>query len=71
MATLQASKVILMKNVPLDKSYENTLYFESESQQTTFFLNRANHTLENLSFIRETSEMKIPIPYSHIYETII
>lgn len=44
------TKIRLIKNCPLDKNYENTIYFTSIAQQTTYFTN----TLNGLLFDKNT-----------------
>ena len=44
--------VKLFKNCPLDKSYENTIYFASVSAQTTYFSSLTGYTFNNQSYQR-------------------
>lgn len=46
MYILPNTKIRLIKNCPLDKNYENTIYFTSLAQQTTYFMS----TLQGLLF---------------------
>lgn len=47
-------QVRLLANVPLDSNYENTLYFESELAQRTYFLGLTPiHTMSNATRIRD------------------
>lgn len=44
--------VKLFKNCPLDKSYENTIYFASASAQTTYFSSLSGYTFNNQTYQR-------------------
>lgn len=47
-------QVKLLANVPIDETYENTLYFESESAQRTYFLGLTPiHTMTNATRVRD------------------
>ena len=44
--------VKLFKNCPLDKSYENTLYFATAAAQTTYFSGLTGYTFQNQTYQR-------------------
>lgn len=46
------STVKLFKNCPLDKSYENTIYFASVSAQTNYFSSLTGYTFTNQTYQR-------------------
>lgn len=46
------SDLALLHDVPLDPDYENTLYFDSVSQQTNYFWAKRVHTFSKLSYVR-------------------
>lgn len=47
-----STNIKLLKNVPLDKSYEHTIYFSSESAQQSYFSGLAKHSLTAQSYQR-------------------
>lgn len=46
------TNIRLLTNVPLDKKYENTLYFSDVYKQNQYFLNRTKHTLTSQTYQR-------------------
>lgn len=59
MASEQLTQVYLL-NVPLDKSYQHTLYFETESDQAHYFLSKREAEASNLSYQRKDSFIRFP-----------
>ena len=58
----------ILYDVPLDNTYKNTLYFESENQQISFFLGKARITLDNLSYQRvPEGRLRVQLNPSDIY----
>lgn len=50
---IQPNTVIrILKNVPLDKTYEHTIYFSDVSSQITYFSSKAKHVLSNQTYQR-------------------
>ena len=61
------STVRLLKNCPLDKTYDHTLYFASKSAQTTYFegLTKSpsgTYTFTEYSYIRKNRGIKVQLP---------
>lgn len=46
------TNIIILRNCPLDKSYEHTLYFENTSEQASYFKSLRKHTLTKQSYQR-------------------
>lgn len=46
------STIKILRNVPLDNTYEHTIYFESSSAQSSFFTGKAKYTFEAQSYQR-------------------
>lgn len=46
------SDLYLLNNVPLDDTYEHTLYFDSSSAQTSYFIGRRKYSLTGQSYQR-------------------
>lgn len=49
------TEIRFLLNVPLDPSYENTLYFDTIAQQTSYFLAKSVRTLTNYSYQRKNA----------------
>lgn len=52
--------VKLLAGIPLDNSYTHTVRYADRSAQTTAFAAKAAHTYEHLTYIRETSRIRVP-----------
>ena len=46
------TNIKLLKNVPLDTSYEHTIYFSSASDQSTYFASLVKYNLTNYTYQR-------------------
>lgn len=51
-----SSDLILLKGVPLDNTYQNTLYFNNQDNQYNYFIGKKAHTLNKQSYQRVTSK---------------
>lgn len=51
-----SSEIILLKGVPLDNTYQNTLYFTNADTQYSYFSGKKAHTLTKLQYQRVTSK---------------
>lgn len=47
------TNIRLLKNVPLDNTYNHTLYFSSKSSQSNYFIGLEKYNLSNYSYIRK------------------
>ena len=62
------STIILCKNVPLDDTYEHTIYFDTASAQETYFKSKAIVTLDNQTYQRvERGKMRVAVMAETIY----
>ena len=52
MATDKATTLRMLSGVPLDKSYEHTIYWESKTAQERGFLSKVKKSYNNLSYQR-------------------
>lgn len=60
MAYIQPNSTIrLLQNCPLDKTYDHTIYFASESAQATYFSSLASFTYSNASYVRKNRAIKV------------
>lgn len=46
------TNIVILRNCPLDNTYEHTLYFEDEATQTTYFKGLRKHNLTKQSYQR-------------------
>lgn len=60
-APIPDGQVKILKGVPLDASYNHTIYFASAAAQTSYFSALAKYSYTQLMYIRETRRVRIPI----------
>lgn len=58
----------ILRSVPLDSSYTDTLDFSSVSAQTTYFLSKAKYTNVNMTPIRMQNAVRVGITADHLYD---
>lgn len=58
----------ILKDVPLDNTYTDTLDFSSASAQYTFFSGKAKYSYMNMSPNRLTNQIKVPTNYDNLYD---
>lgn len=62
------STIILCKNVPLDNTYEHTIYFANVGEQTSYFTSKAIVTLNAQTYQRvERGKMRVQVNAESIY----
>lgn len=62
------STIILCKNVPLDNTYQHTIYFANATAQATYFQSKAIVTLNNQTYQRvERGKMRVQVNAEEIY----
>ena len=66
---MEFTSVYLM-NVPLDKDYAHTIYFEDPAAQQIYFRDRTKekHKYENCTYQRKDSTIRIPAHIDSLYE---
>lgn len=62
MPDLNISKIKLL-NVPLERDYKHTLYFDSLELQQTYFNTRVIKTFDDFTYIKKESAFVIDMPY--------
>lgn len=62
------TSVKVLKSVPLDKSYKDTLDFSSVSSQIDYFSSKTKYTFTNLTPIRLQNAIRLPITADKLYE---
>lgn len=60
--------VRLLKSVPLDNSYSDTLTFDTAADQTSYFLSKAKFTANELTYQREELYVDYPAKYDDVYD---
>ena len=59
----------ILKNVPLDPTYEHTIWFDAESDQTDFFLSKVKYSLSAQSYQRlQRGYMRVNINAESLYD---
>lgn len=53
------STIRLLAGCPLDKTYDHTIYFASQSAQTSYFQSLTKYTYTNYSYIRQLRTIKV------------
>lgn len=63
------SDIWLLKDIPLDNSYEHTLYFGSKSAQTSYFTSNAKYHLTEYSYQRnQRGYVRCSQPVNNLYD---
>ena len=63
-----STKVILLKDCPLDQSYENTIYFETITDQTNYFKSLKHREYSQYTYQRATrGVIKVQSPVAELY----
>lgn len=63
------SKIILCNNVPLDNTYQHTIYFANANAQTNYFLSKAKATLQEQTYQRVVKgKMRVQRTADSIYD---
>lgn len=55
-----ATNVYLCKNVPLNNTYQDTIQFNSQTEQAQYFYDHAYIRFDNFSYQRELSAIRVP-----------
>lgn len=67
-APVPDGEVKVLRGVPLDANYSNTLYFASAAAQSSYFASTAKYTYPQLMYVRETRRVRIPIAADSIFD---
>ena len=63
------SSIRLFKNLPLYRDNYNTIYFDTQNAQLSYFISKASNTLSGNSFVRtNTNRIKVALPYKSVYD---
>ena len=67
-APIPDGQVKILKGVPLDASYNHTIYFASAAAQTSYFSALAKYSYSHLMYIREKRRVQVPIAADSIMD---
>lgn len=63
------TNIRILKNVPLDTSYDHTIWFDSASDQSTYFIGKQKYNLANYTYQRvNNGTMKVGIEADNLYD---
>ncbi len=63
------SNIRILHNVPCDKDYTNTLFFNSLADQTAYFIGQTRHNLGNQYFARMANGLaRVEVPIGNMYD---
>lgn len=67
-APIPDGQVKILKGVPLDASYNHTIYFASAAAQTSYFSGKAKYSYTQLMYVRETRRVRVLIAADSIMD---
>lgn len=62
------TKLYVLKDIPLDNTYTDTLTFGSLSEQVSWFQSKAKYHWENMTTIRLNNVIRIPVVADNVYD---
>lgn len=63
------STIVLCKNLKIDNSYSDTIYFSSASAQAAYFKSKAIATIDNNTYVRKgLGKVRVGIPIASLYK---
>lgn len=63
------SNIRILKDIPLDTTYTHTLYWESESEQSAYFISKQKYNLTNQSYQRvNKGTMRVNVAADNLYD---
>lgn len=62
------TNVRILRNVPLDNTYNDTLTFNSVSAQVSYFQNKTKHILTDLGPVRMQNAIRVPLTADDLYD---
>lgn len=61
--------VVILKTIPLNKSYENTVYYSDKNAQYNAFIKYKKYSLANYSYQRvNTGTLRVELKYENLYD---
>lgn len=68
MVIVPDTTVKLLKNVPLNNTYQHTIYFSSLANQSAFFSGKQKFSLSNYSFVKTTQALRVGLSIGQLYD---
>lgn len=69
MAYIAPDSIIrILRNVPLDNTYKDTILFDSTANQTTYFTNKAKYSYLECSYLRKENKIRVAIKADNLYD---
>lgn len=62
------SIITILKDIPLDNTYTNTLYFASASAQSSYFASKAKYTFSNYTYLRKEQVIRVETKVDNLYD---
>lgn len=59
---------IFLDGIPLEPDYQNTAYFETAADQYLWFLSHRFRVFTRCTFIRDTQQIRLNVPYADVYK---
>jgi hypothetical protein len=68
MTIIPNTEVRLLSSVPLNNSYEHTLYWKTAQDQNNYFLSKSRYYFNDFTYQRDTQSVRVPMPYDSVYD---
>lgn len=62
------SRIRILKSVPLDNTYRNTIFFVNANAQTTYFVTKVKHSFDNFTYLRPQRAIKVALNAENLYD---
>lgn len=62
------SKVYILRGVKLDSTYQNTIHFNSRSEQQSFFIGKAKYQFNNYSYLRKERAIRVEVNPDDLFD---
>lgn len=62
------TRLLILKDVPLDSSYTDTLDFSSASEQATYFMGKKKFDIQKMSPVRMQNNIRVPYTADQLYD---
>lgn len=61
MKVAPGSIIHILKNVPINSTYRDTLYFENKSKQENYFISKKKYSKNNYTYLRKEEQIRVDI----------
>lgn len=62
------STIHILRNVPLDSSYQHTIHFNSTTEQANYFIGLTKFTLNDYTYIRKDNVLRVGVLCDKLYD---